>query len=323
MPVNAVGPATATGAPIGAAEAKARAGEAFGRRAVLVTALPWVLFLVLHLLSISPLVLGPVVIYLQGPHVLATFGLYLDRDLSRHMAAHRPAYFLAPVAAIVTMAVAFAVTSGRVTYLLYAAFLLWQTHHFTKQNLGMFSFWCRARSLPGMTDAERTLLRSTSAIGILGVLHMMDLAPQFETWLRGLGLGAIAVGLVLALRPGAPARKAALVAAVLFYAPLHVFDLGIAAAALSFQAAHGAQYYLMVGEVVRRDRRVVKRTVAFVLLGGLALTAASRVDPLGGNAWVFGLAEGVVAGHFLVDARIWRLSTPDIRAVMKQRFAFL
>lgn len=298
----------------------------FATKIVLVTLVPWSVFLVSYLASFRPMPLYLIALILGGPHVLATTGLYADPDLRAHVRQNASRYVGAALAVILITTLAFTFSTGMATWYLLGGYLLWQTHHFTKQNIGMFAFWCRSSGVAGMASGERRLILATDVIGGLGILRMVGLWPELNDLFRLGGMAAIVVatGAAVSLSSGAPwQRRAALVATVAFYAPLHVFDVNLGAAALAYQAAHGAQYYLMVGKAVSARRQTLRLTVMVVLLGTLLFVPAARAHPNGSDAWMFGLAKGIVGAHFVADAGFWRLRDPQVRTYLKSRFDFL
>lgn len=291
----------------------------FDQRIALATLVPFVVFIGFHTYGSTP---GPALWLAAAtsvPHVLATFGLYLDRGFRVVIAGDLRRYVVIPLLAIPATAAAFGLAPRALVGVLAVTFGIWQIHHFTKQNLGMFSFWCRARGLPGMSPVERKLLLSTTGIGALGLLRVVSFGPAADSVLQGGGLVLAAVAIVFALRAPGVARSLALLVAVAFYLPLHLFEVDLLGAAVAYGAAHGAQYYLMAGHAVRTDKRTLAATVAIVVFGGMAILALTRSP----QPWVYGLAKGVVAAHFLADASLWRLRDAGVRSLMKERFAFL
>ncbi|HEU5152567.1 MAG TPA: hypothetical protein VFU19_18910 [Iamia sp.] len=307
------------------APARRREGVGFDWQVVGVTVLPWVLFLTTWVLDVKPLPLAFAGAMLGTPHILATVGLYLEPGLRGVVRANRVAFWVVPLAVIAGSALAFAVSPRGLVYALLIGFVLWQTHHFTKQNFGLFTFWARSRGLPGASPAERKLIQATSVIGMAGILRVVDEGSWLDAAMRGVGLAAIvACGVGVLACTDDPRRRAALLVAVAFYAPLHIFDVGFLSAAFAYQAAHGAQYYLMVGKATRPTRRSLLAFLVFLVVAGLVLfTLVRTVDPYGSSAWALGLVKGLVAAHFIADSRFWRLRDKDIRTFMKSRFDFL
>jgi hypothetical protein len=174
-----------------------------------------------------------------------------------------------------------------------------------------------------MMDAERSLIVATTAIGTLGILRAMALVPSWDGALRVAGATLIAAGTGAALVIGRDERRLALVAAVWFYAPLHLFRLDLLDAAFAYQAAHGAQYLLLVGHTLRGQRTAGRLTLVCVLVGGAIPLALLTPATFSSHQWLFGVGKGLAAAHFTADAFLWRLRNPRIRAVLRRRFAFL
>ncbi|MEZ5180567.1 MAG: hypothetical protein R2702_01595 [Acidimicrobiales bacterium] len=189
---------------------------------VAATAVPFVAIATARAAGSFPLWLYLATLLLGSPHVLATAGLYLDEELWPIARADPLRFLVLPAALVVLGAAAFAVASRPAGLLLLTGFFLWQTQHYTKQNVGMFAFWARARGEAPMSERERALIRATTAVGVLGILRAMDLAPSWDLLLRTAGLALLAIGLVLAATTARGARRIALVAAVAFCAPLHL-----------------------------------------------------------------------------------------------------
>ena len=295
----------------------------FDRWLAAATLAPLVAFGALRIAGDAPGWLVAITLFLGAPHVLATLGLYADHGMAPIIAADRRRYVWWPLALIPASALAFWALHGAAAILLVTAFLLWQTQHYTKQNVGVFGLWCRARGASPMDERERALITATTAIGVLGILRAMELAPTSDRWLQGSGLVLSAAMLLVAVTPWRGARTGALVLAVVFYAPLHIFTTDLLGGAFLYQAAHGAEYYVVVGRTIRSDRRASRVAIVAVLVGGVIPIALLSSSSFATQPVLFGVAKGIAAAHFLADARLWRLRDPKIRAVLGQRLTFL
>lgn len=287
------------------------------------TVAPMAIFLLVTLGGGLPTSLAVLTLFLGGPHVLATLGLYLDDQISAVVRGDLRRYVVWPLLVVPAVALGFGLARGQLALWLLSGLLAWQIYHFSKQNLGMFAFWTRARGLAAMTTGERRLLKATAVVGILGVLRTMDLVPRWSTSFQVAGLAVTAALALAAVTIGDGRRRLALLLAAAFYLPVHLFSVDVTSAAFIYQAAHGAQYYLMVGHVIRVDRRTARATLGIVLVGGVVLLAITAPASLVATPWLFGLGKGVVAAHFVADASFWQLRRPEVRAVMKDRFSFL
>ena len=106
-----------------------------------------------------------------------------------------------------------------------------------------------------------------------------------------------------------------------FYAPLHLATVDLLPAAFTYQAAHGAQYYLMVGAAVRGSRRARRAVVPAVVLGSLVPLTILTPAMFAAQPWLFGLGKGVAAAHFFADAQWWRLRDRRLGPILRRRFA--
>jgi hypothetical protein len=219
-------------------------------------------------------------------------------------------------------------------------YLAWQTHHYTRQNVGVFSFAARARRSLPPSDIERAALTTAGFAGVIGMVTFI--APWQDTpvaplavHLHGVALLTYlgAVALLAACLPRAwqardPVRLAFLVGGVAFYLPTFVYGSAFSAVS-SYAIAHGCQYLVFMGWVgggVRRTTgpRLLTAIAAFTVFGGLLLREMGKVSPAGGRgSAVFGVYLGIVMTHFILDAGVWRLSEPFQRRYMAERFTFL
>lgn len=323
---------TARGRSPNAATGSRLSGLRFDHKIALASALPWGVLLVSQFLGSGTVVLELPLIYLGAPHVLASVALFLEPGLRSHVRGNRSFYLAAPIVTVAICVAVFALSPKSIAGVAILGLTLWQIHHFTKQNLGMFSFWTKARGMASPTPAERRVIQWTALIGMAGIIRIagrsgwIPTSEVVDSLARGVGLIALAVLGVTAVAAtvgSSSGRTAGLLASVAFFAPVVVLDVGLVTAALTYQAAHGAQYYLMVGTATRPTRVSGMSAMLLLLIAGPIFLLLTAVEPYGTQAWMYGLYKGVVSWHFLADSRLWRLRDGEIRAFMKQRFAFL
>lgn len=253
-------------------------------------------------------------------HVPTTFGLYADPDMRPFLRSHLVRCFAVPMLLIVGAASAAVLAPPWLLPYLIGGFVCWQLHHFTKQNLGMLSFWCRANRLGGSDALERHLIVAT---GVAAMLGMSRFLPAYQGGRLPLAeilypLGAlvlIGAGTMMVAR-AAPERRLPLVAVSAFYLPLWLFPDNLGAAILGFVAAHGAQYFLMVGHLA-----AARRWLPWVLVGSSLVGGILMRSPSSGLLW--GAVVGVTMSHFVVDAGLWRMRDPERRTHITSRFRFL
>jgi hypothetical protein len=125
----------------------------------------------------------------------------------------------------------------------------------------------------------------------------------------------------------APLRELVLLTLMLFYLPLFVFEDPLSAVFV-YLVAHGLQYLVFMGFVVRRpDPRRLRNwglLVAATLLIGGSIDLARLPGRWGGvGPALLGASYGLVIWHFLLDAGVWRLRESFQRGYMAERFDFL
>jgi hypothetical protein len=238
------------------------------------------------------------------------------------------------------MLAALLLSTSQLVWLL-LAFFAWQFFHFQKQNLGIAALAARAHGAPGLTKVERASLISAGLGGIGGLLGRPSLlqlsgaAAHQAVFTAGLAVfaGALGAGCWALRRRPAAARPAPFVAAyvtgLLFFAPVWLFASPYAAVA-GLTIAHGLQYLLLMGLLAARPsggRGVVASMVILLdvaILLGLVLNRFSHLHGAAGpSRALFGVYLGLTAGHFVIDAGLWRLRDSFPRAFLTERLPFL
>jgi hypothetical protein len=322
---------------------RTRGGAVFLSLLALATALPWLLLPALDRTAaeggLSTHAKSMLVFLGSGAHVAASYAFYVDATMRERMRGHRWRYYFVPAIVIGTAVVVFAFGSRRTTATALLLYFVWQTHHYTRQNVGVFAFATRARGTLSASDLERAAITTAGFAGVIGMITF--LAPWQDTslapvaiHLHGLALLVYvgAVALLLACLPRAwkardLVRFAFLVGGVVFYLPTFVYGSAFSAIA-SYAIAHGCQYLVFMGWLatsVRRTKgwRVMGTVAGFALAGGLLLNSLDGLRAGGIAGGLFGLYLGIVMTHFVLDAGVWRLSDPEQRKYMAERFEFL
>lgn len=285
--------------------------------AVAVTTVPWLLAVGLsqgtppgerHLIVVLNVWLGV-------PHVATTIALYADRELRPMM--REPRYWSVPLA-LVTGCAALAATGRAGMDLLLIVNSLWALHHFAKQNLGMVAFTQRARREPGPSPLDRRVIVATGIAAMFGFQAVMLPQLGYHTTdtepLRLVGAAILAVCGVMAWRSAA---RGPMLVAVLFFTPLFL-GISLFSAVVAYGAAHGAQYLLMTGTIAKRGARTAVVFVVSLVAGGWLLRYGSS-----DQGWLYGAVIGATLAHFVIDAGVWKMTTPEKRDYMRTRFTFL
>lgn len=295
-----------------AAPARPAVARKFLLAAGLVTAVPWLLTLLMSQATVpgNGQLVVVLTIWLGIPHVATTAAFYADPAARGLMQG--PRYTIVPVAAVLAGGIVGAM-GGLTGLIVVNAF--WTLHHFAKQNLGMVAFTSRALGAPGPDGFDRKVIVGTgvaAGFGYTSILFPVIGVDVATGWLEAVGLAILACCAACSWR--SPCRWLMLAAAV-FFLPLFL-GLSPLAAVTAYTAAHGAQYLLMMGKICWPSRRLVAAMVGSFLLGGALLRSASA-------EWALGAVIGVTFAHFLIDAGIWKMTTPEKRTYIRGRFSFL
>jgi hypothetical protein len=275
-------------------------------------------------------------------HVASTGWFVTSPDVRRHAVANdRRGLIGLPLCCVVACGIVALLIPAHLLNWVVLAVFAWQFHHFQKQNLGLVALAATSAGLRGPRPLERKLIMFTGLCGIAALVSDPKLL-QLDTY-RPLGavtttafMGYVAALVVSSFalfwtrgkRPGS--YCALYLTALLFPLPIFIFRSPYAAVS-GMTIGHGLQYLFLMGLVAQGGKTAGRRhrgfawVCAIALAGGLALSAASHLHESGTAALrgVFGLYLGLVCVHFLVDARVWRLSRPFPKVFLGARLPFL
>jgi hypothetical protein len=274
-------------------------------------------------------------------HVASTGWLFTNPDVRRYAWERRGRYIWAPFG-LVTAGMVFSIAaSPRLIAWAVLLLLAWQLHHFQKQNLGQVALAGASLGLAPLRRGERTAICTTGAAGIAEVcahpgllqldvrLPLSGFFALLATALLGVGVAGGTLALTRRPRSDRPAGFCVMYGlALLFPLPVFVFTSPYAAVG-GLTMAHGLQYLLLMGLVAAgSDRREriggVAALCALAVLGGAVLNAISHLHGDGQSLRLFfGFYLGLLAGHFVVDAGMWRLREPFVRSFLSRRVGYL
>jgi len=266
-------------------------------------------------------------------HVASTAFLYMDRGFWPLMRQNRGRFFLWPLLAVGVFLGAFAISPvAAVAFNL--AFAAWQLHHYQRQNYGVIAFAAQDRKVGKLPETLRLVLDLGTAGGVCGLISNVGFATgpaaQDHAMLLGLrfcGMGFFAASTVVLAYLLVTSRRLRADPLVLgftllgwaFFLPV-LMSRDILVCVQSFAIGHGAQYLVFLAIISGGSRfrwvgPVVMAGVTFVTWKLFTLLSAS---PAGAAAYT-----GLVAGHFMVDAKVWRMRDPLQRSLIRERFGFL
>jgi hypothetical protein len=274
-------------------------------------------------------------------HVASTGWLFTDSEVRHFAWEHRARYVWAPLGLVAAGMVLSVTMRGPLLTWAVLSVLLWQLHHFQKQNLGQVALVGASRGLKPLRRGERTAICATGAAGMCGVwgdpallqldvrLPLSEYVAPVATALLVLGAAAGMIALTRRRRSDRPAAFCVMYGlALLFPLPIFLFTSPYAAVA-GMTMAHGLQYLLLMGLVAAGNdhRQRVVRVAQLTVVAGLGGVFLNLMSHLHGDGDLlgsfFGLYLGLLAGHFVVDAGIWRLREPFVRDFLTRRVGYL
>ena len=269
-------------------------------------------------------------------HVLSTLWFGADPEYAPVINANRWR-MIASLALIPAAVGGLALADARVSAWLYAAFLVWQAHHYNRQNYGILSFAAANDRLGSLPQDVSRILNLTTLAGALGMVTQPTIYPRrlpllpFQTstliqdgrWVAIACFIAAAGLIVRLLWKSVRLRQSPTV--LLFLGLSGVFFLpsllpGMPQAAFwPYAMAHGAQYLVIVGVTSKRAPHSWPRIAGVAgVATGLGAAAFQLPQLVLSQSYM-----GIVVWHFLADARLWRLRDPSVRAIVRRRFDFL
>ena len=298
--------------------------------------------------------LREILIFFGIAHVPATLMFYLDRDFRSIARSDFVFYGAMPVAAVFAGALFFVASSPFVQAVALCLFWMWQAFHYGKQNIGVYAFSNIALGLKPARPAMKiafTILAWSAVLGTLRILGTGVMPAAYAhvfVWLHHLGTAVFCVAALAAFRLFLLDGRRLFsmdglmfASLVLFFTPLFLSD-GVDTAFLSYAIAHGLQYLVFILVIANKSRKannplaesglftrfmpvllvVVGLGVVFSLPRHLSGTATDPslkllIDILAGGVL------GATIAHFILDARVWKLSRPEARAYITQKFDFV
>ena len=260
-------------------------------------------------------------------HVGATAFFYFDRDFFKLIGENKQRFFLWPaMLALGCLAVFY--TNAAAWTLCVTGFLAWQLYHFQRQNYGLIAFAARSAGLSRLPRELNWMLNFGVAGAVCNLLRRVELKGAFYSAIAyDLSVALFLASTVLLIKvllttPRLRADLPILIFTVLgwmFYLPTLVSTTDLVGY-WSYAIAHGAQYIIFMIVVSGNRKHGTRALSLFLLLFAAMLLAFDHLNRSGAGMAAY---TGLVMGHFLIDAKIWRLREPIQGSLIKQRFAFI
>ena len=260
-------------------------------------------------------------------HVGATAFFYFDRDFFKLIGENKQRFFLWPVMLAIGCLAVFSTNAAAWT-LCVTGFLAWQLYHFQRQNYGLIAFAAKSAGLSKLPRELNWMLNFGVAGAICNLLRRVELKGAFASAIAydlSVALFVASTVLLLKVLLTTPRLRADLPVVIftvlgwMFYLPTLVSTTDLVGY-WSYAIAHGAQYVIFMIVVSGNRKHGTKALSLFLLLFAAMLLAFDHLNRSGAGMAAY---TGLVMGHFLIDAKIWRLREPIQGSLIKQRFAFI
>jgi hypothetical protein len=275
--------------------------------------------------------IGILVVVAYAGHVAVTGWLWTVPDVQETVRTHPMRLVAVPVALVLGAAMFALMLPGPLLGYALLGFFGWQFNHFQRQNLGLVQLIATKWAVEPLAQGERRLIALVGWCSMGGLIARpallgvptVALSPHLTGPLFGVAITAYTTCAIAACTVAIRRRRAAPVAAayltaVLFVAPVFLFQTAQGAVA-GMVVAHGLQYLWMVRCRSRQARVTVFRTgwhstlavLAVAVVGGSSLEAISEVHSAQGSGLriLYGVYFGVVMAHFVIDGSLWRRTT--------------
>jgi hypothetical protein len=264
--------------------------------------------------------LWPVIAVTGVGHVAATAFYYADRGFAGLVRANRGRFYLWPLLAVAGACAVFELSPAAWRCLVFG-YLAWQLWHFQRQNYGIAMLAARSAKF-GPLPREVNLMLDIAVIGgVAGLLS--DLSPL----LRVISIAFFALAtfvLIFTLIRNAALRRQPVILVFLFlgwafFIPT-LLSINPITMVWSYAIGHGAQYLILIGLL---SRRAIFGWVGVTLVLAVGLAAwwlPSLVE--GSGVWA-AVINGLTVGHFLIDAKTWRMREQPQSTLLRDRLDFL
>lgn len=272
-------------------------------------------------------------------HVASTVYFYFDGESRKVMSGMKPRFYALPTAVIGLSIAALVFGSqinipSNVVLAVFFIHLIWLYFHYQKQNYGLLAFAAASSGHRLPRSTVNVLLLPPLAGGLASIpqllavdlhqdLFFMSWVPVLHTLSIVVYLIAAFVMLTLAVRNRQVFSQPlvclfSIIAFGFFLPALFIKDLEYAF--WSYAIAHGLQYLLMVGIVSAQNKIKILGLIAFFIT---AIVGGWLLKHLSGNDALFICGILLTWVHFILDARLWRMSDSNVRPFLRSRFSFI
>jgi hypothetical protein len=294
-------------------------------------------------------------LFLGTAHVPATIFFYVDKDFAEIIKTNKLRYVYLPIVLTVATGFVFAFGGTAVQAYVLLIYWSWQAFHYGRQNTGIYSFLSIAKRGTKPDRSEKIIIDLATWCGIIGTFKILGLgvAPaymrepveglyRFGTWAFAAVLLASIAVYIKNVKRTTPLLTVFYFTLVCFFLPIFI-STDITVAFFSYAMAHGLQYLVFMTVVSLNfspqsvsNRIHVANAVklfGFIIVVGFIFYRSndlktiefftSHGTPLRAVDFVIGAILGATMAHFVIDAGAWRLSKPQQRMYIGNRFDFI
>jgi hypothetical protein len=271
-------------------------------------------------------------------HIASSAYLYVDAEVRPLVAGHLGRFVMAPLALCALYAVV-TWTGGPALALLMTGHQVWQLYHYQRQNYGCLALGARAAGAGPVPPDVHVVFDTAVVAGALGQLAAggrvaavlwgrPELVTPAVNVVYLVALGVQVAALVLAARfvhrhrdfASRPLTAMWLATGAVFFLP-SVLVRDVVAGFWPYAMAHGLQYLAIMGLFAGSARRAWIALLAFAASTTIGFMGLMLLQNTGG-VWD-GVGFALVASHFVIDAKVWRMREPFQRQLMGARLAAL
>jgi hypothetical protein len=272
-------------------------------------------------------------------HVASTAYFYCDREALALMRPMKVRFVLLPALAVALSAATLRY-AGRIeipelaVMTIFGLHLVWLYFHYQRQNYGLLAFTAAAHAVRLPPAMLPILMLAAVAGGLASFPQLLENGLETDlhlaAWQTAIKQSAAAIYTLAGLAIGVVAYRHRSVFAKWpimlftlisfgFFVPALLFE-HVEYAFWSYAIAHGLQYLLMVA-IVSAGARLPWPAIALFLL--IAVGGGWCLKQFAGTPALFVCGILLTWVHFILDARLWRMSDNQVRQFLTRRFAFI
>jgi hypothetical protein len=248
-------------------------------------------------------------------HVAATAFFYADPGFGRLIREDRQRFLLWPFIAMVACYAVFSINTAAWA-IVSKLFIVWQLYHYQRQNYGVIAFAAQSGGFGRLPQAMNLMLN----LGVAGGACALFVDTSIGV---AVFAGSTAVlAYMLLIDPRLRRNSRVLCFTLLGWAFLlpTLVSADPLVSFWSYAIAHGAQYLIFLAVLSVGHRFGLAGPVILVFISVATWMVFACLLSAPATAAIY---TGIVMGHFLIDAKLWRLREPTQRGLIRERFAFI